>query len=48
MRGLGFAATRDLGAFLRNAMKDDAGSANPVYRPDNFAIIEGIFTMRVG
>ena len=39
--GLGFAATRDVGAFLRNAMKDDAGAVNPVYRPDNFAIIEG-------
>lgn len=39
--GLGFAAARDLGAFLRNSDKDDAGSANPVYRPDNLAIIEG-------
>ena len=39
--GLGFAATRDLGAFLRNSEKDDAGAANPVYRPDNLAIIEG-------
>jgi hypothetical protein len=39
--GLGFAATRDLGAFLRNSDKDDAGTANPVYRPDNLAIIEG-------
>ena len=39
--GLGFAATRDLGAFLRNSAKDDAGAANPVYRPDNLAIIEG-------
>jgi Alpha/beta hydrolase domain len=41
VQGLGFAATRDLGAFLRNAAKDDAGTANPVYRPDNLAIIEG-------
>jgi Alpha/beta hydrolase domain len=39
--GLGFAATRDLGAFLRNSAHDDSGAANPVYRPDNFAIIEG-------
>jgi hypothetical protein len=39
--GLGFAATRDLGAFLRNSDKDDSGTANPVYRPDNLAIIEG-------
>ena len=31
--GLGFAATRDLGAFLEAATKDDAGTANPVYRP---------------
>jgi hypothetical protein len=39
--GLGFAATRDLGAFLRNSQKDDAGTDNPVYRPDNLVIIEG-------
>jgi hypothetical protein len=39
--GLGFAAARDLGAFLRNSHKDDAGTANPVYRSDNLAIIEG-------
>ena len=39
--GLGFAAARDLGAFLRNSDKDDSGAANPVYRPDNLAIIEG-------
>jgi hypothetical protein len=39
--GIGFAAARDLGAFLRNSDKDDSGAANPVYRPDNFAIIEG-------
>ena len=39
--GLGFAAARDLGAFLRNSDKDDTGTANPVYRPDNLAIIEG-------
>ncbi len=29
--GLGFAAARDLGAFLKSAEKDDAGTANPVY-----------------
>src|SRR5271170_4470921 len=39
--GLGFAAARDLGAFLRNSEQDDAGAVNPVYRPDNLAIIEG-------
>jgi Alpha/beta hydrolase domain len=39
--GLGFAAARDLGAFLRNSDKDDSGTANPVYRPDNLAVIEG-------
>jgi Alpha/beta hydrolase domain len=39
--GLGFAAARDLGAFLRNSDKDGAGTINPVYRPDNLAIIEG-------
>jgi hypothetical protein len=39
--GLGFAATRDLGSFLRNAQKGDDGSANPVWRRDARAIIEG-------
>jgi hypothetical protein len=39
--GVGFAATRDLGAFLRARAKDDAGAANPVYRADNLALIEG-------
>jgi hypothetical protein len=39
--GLGFAATRDLGAFLRNSVSDDSAAANPVYRPDNLAILEG-------
>jgi Alpha/beta hydrolase domain len=39
--GLGFAAARDLGAFLRNSEQDDTGAANPLYRPDNLAIIEG-------
>ena len=39
--GLGFAAMRDLGAFLRNSPQDDFGAPNPVYRPDNVAIVEG-------
>ncbi len=39
--GLGFVATRDLGTFLRNTAKDDAGTANPVYRADQRAVIEG-------
>jgi hypothetical protein len=38
---LGFAATRDLGAFLRNSQKDDAGTANPVWRSDARALLEG-------
>jgi hypothetical protein len=39
--GLGFAATRDLGAFFRAAPRDDAGTPNPVYRPGQLAIIMG-------
>ncbi len=39
--GLGFAATRDLGAFLRRAPRDDAGTPNPVFRAGQHAIIEG-------
>ena len=39
--GLGFAALRDLGAFLRNSPQDDVGAPNPVYRRDNVAIVEG-------
>ena len=39
--GLGFAATRDLGAFLRDAEKGDDGVPNPVFRRDNRAIIIG-------
>ena len=39
--GLGFAAMRDFGAFLRNSAHDDFGAPNPVYRPDNVAIVEG-------
>src|SRR5271155_5727141 len=39
--GLGFAALRDLGAFLRNSPQDDSGAPNPIYRRDNVAIVEG-------
>ncbi len=39
--GLGFAALRDLGAFLRNSSQDDAGAPNPAYRRDDVAIVEG-------
>jgi hypothetical protein len=39
--GIGFAATRDLGAFLAHARADDQGTANPVWREDQKAIIEG-------
>ena len=39
--GLGFAALRDLGAFLRNSPQDDVGAPNPIYRQDNVAIVEG-------
>jgi Alpha/beta hydrolase domain len=39
--GLGFAALRDLGAFLRNSPQDESGTSNPVYRKDNVAILEG-------
>jgi len=30
VNGLGFAGLRDVGSFLRNAQKDDAGNANPL------------------
>jgi Alpha/beta hydrolase domain len=39
--GIGFIATRDLGAFLRGAKQDETGAINPIYRPDQLAIIEG-------
>ncbi len=39
--GIGFAATRDLGDWLRNAEKGDDGVANPVWRSDARAILEG-------
>ena len=39
--GIGFAATRDVGAFLTHARADDAGTANPAWREEQTAIIEG-------
>ena len=39
--GLGFVATRDLGAFLRDAEKDESGTANPVYRQGQRNILIG-------
>ena len=39
--GLGFAATRDLGTFLKTAAKDDDGTANPVLIPNVRAIVMG-------
>jgi hypothetical protein len=39
--GLGFAAARDLGTFLKNSEKDDAGTSNPVYVADAKAIVMG-------
>jgi hypothetical protein len=40
--GLGFAVARDLGAFLRSADHDDAGTANPVaHGPDIRTIVMG-------
>ncbi|MEJ1974954.1 MAG: alpha/beta hydrolase domain-containing protein [Acetobacteraceae bacterium] len=39
--GLGFVATRDLGAFLRNADASEDGAANPVRRAGQSAIIMG-------
>lgn len=39
--GLGFAATRDLGAFLGHARADDAGTANPVWRDGQKTVVEG-------
>ncbi|MDT7952737.1 MAG: alpha/beta hydrolase domain-containing protein, partial [Acetobacteraceae bacterium] len=41
VQGIGFAATRDLGAFLTHATADDAGTANPLFRPGQRAILEG-------
>ncbi|MBV8912994.1 MAG: hypothetical protein JOZ05_08155, partial [Acetobacteraceae bacterium] len=39
--GIGFAASRDLGSFLRDEQRDQAGGANPVWRADNKALIMG-------
>jgi hypothetical protein len=39
--GIGFAATRDLNAFLRYTQKDDAGTPNPVAGAVRWAISEG-------
>jgi hypothetical protein len=39
--GLGFAAARDLGAFLKSAESDEAGNANPVLIPNAKTIVMG-------
>jgi len=39
--GLGYAAARDLGSFLKNREQDGSGNANPVYRAGNKAIVMG-------
>ncbi len=39
--GIGYAATRDLGAFLLHARADDGGTPNPVFREGQHAILEG-------
>lgn len=39
--GLGFAATRDLVAFLRHAQRDDAGTANPLAGAIRTALAQG-------
>jgi hypothetical protein len=39
--GLGFAAARDLGAFLKASEKDDSGAANPAYVANAKAIVMG-------
>jgi len=39
--GLGFAATRDVGDFLRTAERDQNGTPNPVYRANQVAAIFG-------
>src|SRR4051812_22695806 len=39
--GLGFAAARDLGAFLKTSAKDDGGTANPAYVAGAKAIVMG-------
>ena len=39
--GLGFAALRDVGSFFKFERRDDAGNANPVFRPGQRAITIG-------
>ncbi|WP_342364264.1 alpha/beta hydrolase domain-containing protein [Terrarubrum flagellatum] len=39
--GLGYAAARDLAAFLKNARADDSGAANPIARRGQKAIVMG-------
>lgn len=39
--GIGFAATRDLVAFLRDGKADDAGTANPAGSPVRWAVASG-------
>jgi hypothetical protein len=39
--GLGFAAARDLGAFLKTSERDESGTANPVYQTAAKAIVMG-------
>jgi hypothetical protein len=39
--GIGYAATRDLNAFLRHAERDDSGTANPVAGKIAFAVARG-------
>jgi hypothetical protein len=39
--GIGYAATRDLNAFLRHADRDDSGTANPVAQKVAFAVARG-------
>ena len=41
INGLGFAATRDLAAFLKHEERDAAGTANPVFRAGQKAILIG-------
>ena len=39
--GLGFAAMRDLAAFLKHEERDEVQTPNPVYRADNIALVMG-------
>ena len=39
--GIGFAAMRDIGAFLKNQKRDDAGHANPALLPHARSVISG-------